>query len=565
MKFEEMRYERLVVADFVEKFEDLLCSFEEAESLEEQFSYLEKINKHHSHLDTMYNLCSVRHTIDTNDSFYEKENNYFDEVAPNFEELSNRFYQALLQARFRKGLEKKLGRQLFTIAELSINTFRPEIVEDLQTENRLRSDFVKITATAEIDFQGEKLNLSTIIPYETSTDRHVRKAACEAKWKYYEERADTLENIFDELVKVRHQIALKLGYKNFIELGYMRMLRSDYDAEKVAKFRDLVAKYVVPLATELRKRQAKRLGLDSLYYYDEGFGYPSGNPKPQGDAEWIIQQAKQMYDELSPETSEFFNFLLENNLMDLVSKQGKATGGYCTYIADYKAPFIFSNFNGTKGDIDVLTHEAGHAFQVYSSRHWNISQYYFPTYEACEIHSMSMEFFTWDWMALFFGEEVEKYKFVHLSEALLFLPYGVAIDEFQHEVYANPELSPAERRKIWRKIEQKYLPQRNYADNEFLKTGTLWIRQNHIYASPFYYIDYTLAQLCAFQFWQKSRSSEKAQAWDDYLRLCKAGGSQSFLELVKLANLHSPFEEQAFTSSLIEVKKYLDSVDDTKF
>jgi M3 family oligoendopeptidase len=354
-----------------------------------------------------------------------------------------------------------------------------------------------------------------------------------------------------------------LGYKNFVELGYARLTRTDYNAEMVANFRKQVEEYIVPVATRLKERQRKRIGVDELKYYDDRFSFKTGNPTPKGDPEWIINNGKKMYSELSPETEEFFNFMLDHELMDLVSKKGKASGGYCTFFTEYKAPFIFSNFNGTSGDIDVLTHEAGHAFQVYLSRDYQIPEYNWPTLEACEIHSMSMEFFTWPWMELFFKEDTDKYKFSHLSEGLLFIPYGVAVDEFQHFVYENPEATPTERKRAWREIEKKYLPHRNYEGNEYLENGGFWHQQGHIFNSPFYYIDYTLAQICAFQFWKKMHENREA-AWSDYVHLCKQGGSKPFTELVKEAKLISPFEDGCVKSVIGVIEDWLNSVDDTK-
>ena len=461
-------------------------------------------------------------------------------------------------------MEKKWGSQLFVIADLSLKTFQPTILEDLQKENKLISNYNKIKAIAEIEFEGKKYNLSTIIPLENSKSRPSRKAAAEAKWTFYEKNSEAFEQIYDQQVKVRHEIAQKLGYKNFIELGYARMLRSDYNAEMVANFRKQILEHVVPVATKLYERQKNRLGLESLNYYDLGFRFASGNPKPQGSPDWILNHASKMYTDLSPETKEFFNFMRDNELMDLVNKEGKSTGGYCSFIGKYKAPYIFSNFNGTSGDIDVLTHEAGHAFQVYSSRNIGLDEYNWPTYEACEIHSMSMEFFTYPWMDLFFEHETDKYKFAHLASAIKFLPYGVAVDEFQHFVYENPTITSKERNEAWRKIERKYLPHIDYGDNLFLKNGGFWQKQSHIFSSPFYYIDYTLAQVCAFQFWKKDQENHTS-AWNDYINLCQAGGSQSFLNLVKLANLMSPFQEDCVKSVIGTIKSWLDSVDDSKF
>ncbi|HEY0262462.1 MAG TPA: M3 family metallopeptidase, partial [Chitinophagales bacterium] len=223
--------------------------------------------------------------------------------------------------------------------------------------------------------------------------------------------------------------------------------------------------FVVPLSTELRKRQAKRLGVHALNYYDVPLNFLSGNPTPKGNPDWILDNGKKMYAELSPETKEFFDFMTEYELLDLVNKKNKQAGGYCTHFSKYKAPFIFSNFNGTSHDVDVLTHEAGHAFQCYQSRNQDIEEYLFPTYEACEIHSMSMEFFAWGWMDKFFQEDEAKYKFQHLASAILFLPYGCAVDEFQHIVYENPEFTPQQRNEAWLEVEKKYRPWMNFEDN----------------------------------------------------------------------------------------------------
>lgn len=564
MKFDDFPYARPKMESVSKHFEDLLKKFQTAPSFAAQNEVFREINEMRTHFLSMYNLCYVRHTINTKDEFYEAENNFFDEQMPNFEALNIRFYEVLLASRFRKELEVKWGDQLFVIAELSLKTFKPVILEDLQEENRLSSEYTKLKAGAAIEFGGKEYNLSTILVPETSTDRTVRQGAAQAKWAYFSERAEAFDRIFDQLVKVRHRMAQKLGYRNFIELGYARMTRSDYNAEMVADYRRQVQEYIVPLTTQLYQRQADRLGLERLKYYDEEFRYPSGNPKPKGAVDQIVAHAGEMYTALSNETGDFFHFMRDKNLMDLISRPGKAPGGYCTYIGEYKAPYIFSNFNGTSGDIDVLTHEAGHAFQVFSSRDIGINEYNWPTYEACEIHSMSMEFFTWPWMNLFFEEDTEKYYFSHLANAVCFLPYGVAVDEFQHVVYENPSMSPDERHAAWRHIEQKYLPHRDYDGNAFLEKGAFWQKQSHIYASPFYYIDYTLAQICAFQFWSRDRKDHES-AWADYVRLCQVGGSYSFLELVKLAGLESPFQPGCLQKVVAPIRTWLDTIDDSKF
>lgn len=561
MKFSEYTYERPDVKEFEMKFKEHLNSFISAHSYEEQDQAMSEINKLRSEYDSMQQISIIRHSIDTNDEFYKAENDYYDEVDPIVQEFINDYYRALVGSRFRAQLEQKWGRQLFQLAELSLKSFSPEIIEDLQLENKLQTEYTQLIASAKIPFEGEERTLAQLVPFMQSTHRDLRKRAEEARSSFFAEHEQELDRIYDDMVKVRTKMAKKLGYDNFVELAYARMSRTDYNAEMVAKFRDQVHKYIVPVTTKLKERQRERIGVESLLYYDENISFKSGNATPKGDPDWIVNNGKTMYAELSPETDEFFKFMQDSELMDLVSKKGKQSGGYCTYISEYGAPFIFSNFNGTSGDIDVLTHEAGHAFQVYESRRFQVPEYSFPTYEACEIHSMSMEFFTWPWMDLFFKEDADKYRFDHLASALIFIPYGVSVDEFQHFVYENPDATPAERKQAWRDIERKYLPHRNYADNDYLERGGFWQKQGHIYTTPFYYIDYTLAQICAFQFWKKMHENREA-AWADYLHLCRQGGSLSFTELVKVAGLISPFEEGCVTSVIGSIEAWLDEMDD---
>ncbi|MFL0361883.1 M3 family oligoendopeptidase [Pseudobacillus sp. 179-B 2D1 NHS] len=556
MKFSEYTYERPDIERAEKEIDQSLEQFKEAKDVEEQVDALHKMNEIRSHLSTMMDLCHIRHTIDTNDSFYKQEQEYMDEISPRMEGISSRINEALLASSFRDELENIFGRQLFLLAEAQVKTFSQEVLPLLEKENKLSSQYTQLVASAQIDFQGKTFTLAQIEPFTEAADRSVRKEATKARFDFFARHEAQFDAIYDELVKIRTEIARKLGFQNFVELGYFRLNRVDYDAKMVKGYREQIKKYIVPLATRLRKAQTDRIGLKELKFYDEGYQFTTGNAKPKGSAEWIVENGRKMYQELSQETDEFFQFMLDHELMDLTAKKGKAGGGYCTYIPGYSSPFIFSNFNGTSGDIDVLTHEAGHAFQVYSSRNFTVPEYLWPTYEACEIHSMSMEFFTWPWMELFFKEDTDKYQYAHLSEAILFLPYGAAVDEFQHRVYEEPDLTPEERKAVWKEIEEAYLPHRDYDGISYLEKGGFWQRQGHIYEVPFYYIDYTLAQVCALQFWKRMREDRK-EAWEDYVEICRVGGSLSFTEIVKLAGLISPFEEGCIERVIEPIEKWL--------
>ena len=563
MNFNDYKYERIDIDAVKKQFEELIDSFKKADNAEKQYEIMDKVINLRNHIDTMTTLVSIRHSINTADDFYDKENDYCDEISPLLYGFTTDFYEALVTSKFRKELEDKYGKFLFDQAECSLKTFNEEVIPQLQEENKLSSKYDKLIASAKIPFDGEERTLSQMVPYTQSKDRNVRKEAAKKVAEFFSANKHEFDEIYDKLVKVRTEIAHKLGFKNYVELAYARLRRLDYNAQDVAGYRRQVLENIVPLHSELRERQAKRLGIDKLKFYDEPIKFNSGNADPHGDPEWILNHGKTMYRELSKETDEFFTFMTENNLLDLLSKKGKNSGGYCTYIPDYKSPFIFANFNGTAHDIDVLTHEAGHAFQVYESRGYEVPEYLWPSYEACEIHSMSMEFLTWPWMGLYFENDEDKYKFIHLSEALLFIPYGVTVDEFQHWVYENPEATPEERRNKWLETERKYLPTRDYGEIDELKEGIFWFRQGHIFGTPFYYIDYTLAQVCAFQFWIKSRENRE-KAWEEYLNLCRLGGSKPFFELMKAANLKNPFNEGTIASVIPKIREFLDSIDDMK-
>ncbi len=562
-KFPEIQYISPNFEQYEKEYNLSIDALRNASSLAAQQESINQIYSLAREIETMTSLAYVRHSIDTTDEYYEKEQEKIDQLSPKIQQLTTEYHKVLSESPFRAELTEIYGEQIFVYASLSTKTINEEVITDLQEENKLVSEYDKLIATASIDFEGEERNLSGLTPFAQSTDRDLRKRATDARWNWFASNMEKLDDIYDRLVKLRHQIAIKLGYKDFTELGYARMRRSDYSAKEISTFRDHVYKYIVPIVNDLKERQRQRLGYEKLEYYDQSFMYQSGNPTPKGNPDWILNHGATMYNELSPETKTFFAFMKDHELLDLVNKKGKMGGGYCTFFPTFKAPFIFSNFNGTSHDIDVLTHEAGHAFQVYNSSHFEVNEYYWPTSESAEIHSMSMEFFTWKWMSLFFEGDADKYRFEHLAGSMNFIPYGTAVDEFQHRVYAEPTMTTIERRAMWRAIEKKYLPYRDYTGIPYLENGGFWHGQAHIFASPFYYIDYVLAQLCAFQFWIRMQEDFDG-AWKDYVTLCKAGGSKSFLSLVNLANLKSPFEEKTIIDTSAKIKTWLDNIDDKK-
>ena len=554
--FPDFTYERPNIDAVKAELRYAIKQFNAATTVPMQDECLQEINRQRNDFESMASLAHICYTLNTQDPFYTAEQDYFDEAQPQYLEIVTEYYQALVASPFQKELSKRWGSQLFSIAAMTLKTFSPAVMQDLQQENKLGSRYKQLMASAMIMFDGEERNLPQLAAYQQSPDRATRMEASAARYSFFAQHQNEFDELFDQLVKVRTRIAQTLGFATFTPLGYLRSNRSDYDAQMVAFFRNQVKQFVVPLASQLLEDQQQRLGLDALHYYDESLFFPAGNPSPQGTPEEILQHGRTMYEELSSQTGTFFKELSERELLDLLSRKGKATGGYCDYLAKFSAPFIFANFNGTSGDIDVLTHEAGHAFQVWLSREQTVPEYYFATMEAAEIPSMGMEFFTWPWMERFFGTQASHYRYLHLTSSMLFLPYGCLVDEFQHEVYDHPNMSPQERRLTWRQLEQTYLPKRDYQGHEFLEAGGYWFQQGHIFEVPFYYIDYVLAQTCVFQLWQHAQS-DREHAWEKYLSLCRAGGRESFTNLLPIAGLQSPFAEGTVAQMTDGVRAWL--------
>lgn len=560
LKFKDYVYQETDIEKVEQEVEVLLQRFQEAKTAAKQIALILEIDAYRRVVETNFALMYVRFTLNTNDPYYTKQNDIIDEITPRYSALGHRYYQALLDSPFKKAIAKKFGNVLLKKAEVAIKTFDPVIMEDMVEENKLSSRYSKLLASAQIRFKKETLNLSQLGKYMQDVDRRTRAAASKAYYGWFASQQDELDEIYDKMVKVRDTMAKKLGFSNFVELGYLRMGRVDYTAKDVAQYRDQVYRHVVPITKSLFRKQAKRLGIKGMKYYDYNLQFLSGNPLPAGDKDYLVNVASTMYDAMSPETSEFFRFMKENELMDLEARKGKAGGGYCTTFPAYKSPFVFANFNGTSGDVDVLTHEMGHAFMAYEGRNVDLIEQGWPTMEACEIHSMSMEFFAYPWVDQFFKQDADKYRISHITGALTFIPYGVAVDEFQHFVYENVTATPVERRAKWREIEKKYLPHMKYGTNEFLNNGGRWMRQAHIYQSPFYYIDYTLAQVSAYEFFNHWRENPK-EAWDRYVALCQLGGSKTYLELLKSVQLSNPFKKGSLKKIVLPLKAYLETLD----
>lgn len=558
VKIKDMKYERPDKALVISKMEKQIEAVENAKSGKDLLLAREEYNRDSEYVGTMARLASTRLNLNSRDEFYAKEMDYFNEALPEMQMYDLKFTKAFLSSPYLEEAKKELNPLVITMMELSIKCADERILDKMQKENQLVTQYSKFVSELTYDFRGEKLTLGALRKHMQDSSRQTRKEAYESLGKTLEANSEFIDDIFDQMVKVRDSMAKELGYSSYVELGYNLMQRTCYDKERVRVFRENVKRDLVPAITRLKNEISSKLGLGQMKLYDDNT-YSEKDPMPILDAQGILDAGKEMYHQMSSETKNFIDTMFEADAFDVMPREGKWTGGYMTFFPIYKQPFIFANFNGTTADIDVITHEAGHAFAYFVGADEMTPELSLGGMETAETHSMSMEFFAWKYMDKFFGENADKYKYKHLFSALAFIPYGVIVDYFQEVVYENPQLTPSERNELWKSLEKEFRPWMDADGITYLENGTRWQYQNHIFQSPFYYIDYCLAQIVAFEFLCLSLENYD-EALKTYIAHAKRTGNYTFVDLIKLAGLKSPFEDGALTEITEKIEELLNEL-----
>jgi M3 family oligoendopeptidase len=553
-RFSEMPYTRPSVPAAEATAEDLNTLWDASTTASEQLAVIRRWNESRIEHETHENLAMVRFQLDTTNEAHREEQAFFDANGPTFNALKLSFLKRVLGSQHRPALEQELGVQAFSLWDRFVASFDPCIAEEKRKAAATVTQYSELMASVRVDFRGKSYNLSAMRAFSGDPDRATRREAAQSTDKALAAHQADLDTLFEQLVQLRHAMALKMGFENFVPLGYNALFRTDYGAKEVEAFRAQVLEVVVPLATRIRDRRAKALGVDDYSLHDEPVRDSLGVPKPCGDHDWMLDQAAGMFESMGEDFSRFFSMMRDRELLDLKTRKGKAGGGFCLPLDRYDVPYIFANFNGTQDDVLVFTHECGHAFQTWSCRPQPVSDYHFPTYEAAEIHSMGLEMLTHSYMDRFFGEDAERFVTSHLEGAILFIPYGTLVDHFQHWVYENPNSGIQARAEAWQRLEALYLPHRRFDGTPYAASGRYWQRQMHIYCDPFYYIDYCLAQTCALQFWEQGLQ-DHTDTMKRYRVLCAKGGSESFVKLVEGAGLVNPFSEGALKGACEAVAK----------
>ena len=503
------------------------------------------------------NLARLRFQQDTTDTEAARLRALADRLDPLVQGHDTSLKRRLLADADRAGLEQAVGGHPIRLWDADLGTFAPAIADRLEEEQRLGSRYTAITASARIPFRDEILNLSGLGRHAESLDRDTRHDAAAAKWSFFGEHGDAIDGIFDALVGLRTGIAHGLGDDDFTALGYRRMRRVGYGPEEVARYRDEIVRHIVPLVARLMERRRIENGWDRMLAWDIPLVDPLGNPKPLDTMSDLLDASQTLFDRFDPTMGELHRVMRTGGYFDVEARPNKAPGGQSEPLPVQSIPWVFANFNGTAHDISVHVHEMGHAFQAHASFRKPCWDAEYPTAESAEIHSMALELLTAPDAELLVGAAAaDRFRRLQLITFLQMLPSMALCDHFQHEVYARPELTPVERHRVWRDLEQVYTPWQDWGDLAHPAQGGSWHAILHVFLVPFYYIDYALASCCALQFWSRARH-DRAAALADYLTLCRRGGEAPFDELVRSAGLVSPFEPGALARVAAEAEQAL--------
>ena len=560
MKFNEMTYTRPDIDALLARCRELAAKAAAAPDGDALVRLYYEQSEAFAEYNTAANLANIHYTCDTRDAYWKAEQDFFDANGPAVTNASVEISRAFLANPHVDALTEKFGTTCVAGMKNAVLSMDDRTVELQQQFNALVSRYQQIYGGALVELDGKQLTIPQLGPYKEDLDPVVRRAAYEAEAGYFDAHRAELDELYGQIVQNLNAQARVMGYHDYSELSYVRMNRIGYGPEEIRKFRDQVANDVVPQLQKVMALRAKRTGIAHPAFTDLPILFRDGNPKPIPGYKARMDAARTMYRELSPETAEFIDFMQDNELFDVESRPGKMSGGYMTSLPSYKAPFIFANWNDTSGDVDVLTHECGHAFEGYvAERDPAIpADLECPGMESAEIHSMAMEFLTAPWHHLLFGRDTDKYALLHAEDSFVFLAYGCEVDEFQHIMYQNPDLTPDQRNAEWLKLEKKYRPWIDFDNLPFYGRGAGWQRQLHIYECPFYYIDYCLSTMAALQFFLLSLTDHK-DAWERYLRLVRRAGTASYTELLETAGLKVPFEEGSIKGIAQQMTDWLEN------
>jgi oligoendopeptidase F len=491
-------------------------------------------------------IRNIRMTCQTDNPEYEKAYLHFvEEIEPRCKPRFQRLRERYLQSPAREKLPKDRYALLDRKTSNAVEIFREQNVPLETQEDKLGQQYQKISGAMTVSYDGKEQTLQQMARYLEEPHRDVRHEA----WELIADRRlrdrERIDELYDELIALRQQLAANVGFESYRDLIFRRYERFDYAPEDCFRFHEAVEKYLVPLRRELQQKRQRRMKLQELRPWDLNVD-PEGRPplRPFATAQELVDGCESIFRQVDPEFGAQFQQMAELGLLDLESRKGKAPGGYQATLTEHRVPFIFMNAVGRDDDVRTLLHEGGHAFHSLAARSEPLHIYRHAPIEFCEVASMGMELLASPYLEVFHSpKDAERSHREHLEHIVWILCWIATIDAFQHWIYTYPQHSHSQREEQWLELHRRFGGIESWEGYEDALRSA-WQRQLHLFLHPFYYIEYGIAQLGALGVWLRAQKNQ-TEAVKAYRRALAFGGSKPLPELFQAAGLSFDFGPRA--------------------
>tara|TARA_B100000530_G_scaffold18148_1_gene12161 strand:- start:109 stop:1791 length:1683 start_codon:yes stop_codon:yes gene_type:complete len=524
-------------------------------------SWLLELGQFDAYVGETGSMLYVDMTCDTeNEEVKQAYLDFVEQVQPELAKVGDSLNRKLAESPYADELDSVEYNVLLRDTRMGISIFREENIA-LGTElTKLGQRYNEICGAMTVQFDGEERTMQQMGKYLQVNDREVRESAYRAVGERRFQDAEEIDELYDKMIALRHQVAQNAGYENFRDYTFDSKRRFDYTPTDCEAFQTAIEQICVPLMREIDGGRRDALGLKALRMWDMGHDVQGRNPlQPFTEVEEMVAGTSRMFHRLSSELGEFFDSLRDGTSLDLDSRKGKAPGGYQLQRDHSRKPFIFMNATGLQRDLETMVHEAGHAFHSIYADEIPLVDYRSAPIEFCEVAAMSMELLTHDFLDEFYSsDDANRAVREHLEGIVSILAWIATIDAFQHWIYTNPGHSKEERHQQWLNLGDRFGSILDWTGFEdWRKVG--WQRQLHLFSYPFYYIEYGIAQLGALQLWLQYQKNPQT-ALDNYAKSMRLGGSRPLPELFEAGEMSFDLGNSTVQGLIDAVRAELDEL-----
>lgn len=511
---------------------------------------IDKFNEIRDHYLTLYWISYIGYLKDIKNSKYLNTEKLISKYESIIDNLVNEYFKCLINYKYKEELINYIGNRNYEMAGNQSIIVSNDISKLRIREKELCMQYRKTLMSLKFTFDNKEMNLSGLSSYYNVSDEKLRKASYDKRYKILESLEQELDVIFDNLVKVRTEIANKLKFNSYADLCFVKMNRIGYTYNDLDLLKENVRKYIVPILNILKEHQKERLNVSNISYYNKNYLFNDGNARVKVSLEEIISNISKILHKYNNEVGLMFDTMLKEGLIDLENRENKSSGGVTTYLPDYKMPTFIKKYMNLEANVTSIFHEIGYSIQLYLSRNLLFHENRWPTFDICEIHSTSLEFLMYPFLNMFFKEDENKYKIRHLSSSLSLIVSMCISDDFQKYIYDNPNISSEDRKEYWLYLINKYGIKDN--THSYFGKGIEWQADINRIDDPFYGIDYAISNICALSFYDRVNNDVEC-AFSDYFDLCSKGNTLSLKRIIKKYRLNNPFEGN-------DIKKLSDNI-----